>query len=142
MEPENVTIHTLALKKGSTLMERGGSLPSGAEVAEMLDFSREILIRRGYRPYYLYRQKYMSGALENVGWAKPGTENLYNIIMMEELQTVVSVGGGGVTKLVDYAAGRIVRLPNPKYPHDYLTSLEKVLAQKEELIRFYGSELP
>ena len=142
MEPENVTIHTLALKKGSTLMERGGSLPSGAEVAEMLDFSREILIRRGYRPYYLYRQKYMSGALENVGWAKPGTENLYNIIMMEELQTVVSVGGGGVTKLVDYAAGRIVRLPNPKYPHDYLTSLKKVLAQKEELIRFYGSELP
>ena len=84
----------------------------------------------------------MSGALENVGWAKPGTENLYNIIMMEELQTVVSVGGSGVTKLVDYAAGRIVRLPNPKYPHDYLTSLEKVLAQKEELIRFYGSELP
>ena len=142
MEPENVTIHTLALKKGSTLMERGGSLPSGAEVAEMLDFSREILIRRGYRPNYLYRQKYMSGALENVGWAKPGTENLYNIIMMEELQTVVSVGGGGVTKLVDYAAGRIVRLPNPKYPHDYLTSLKKVLAQKEELIRFYGSELP
>ena len=108
----------------------------------MLDFSREILIQRGYRPYYLYRQKYMSGALENVGWAKPGTENLYNIIMMEELQTVVSVGGGGVTKLVDHAAGRIVRLPNPKYPHDYLTLREKVLAQKEELVRFYGPAVP
>lgn len=142
MEPENITVHTLALKKGSALMERGGSLPSGAEVAEMLDFSREILIQRGYRPYYLYRQKYMSGALENVGWAKPGTENLYNIIMMEELQTVVSVGGGGVTKLVDHAAGRIVRLPNPKYPHDYLTLREKVLAQKEELVRFYGPAVP
>ena len=142
MEPENVTIHTLALKKGSALMERGVSLPSGAEVAEMLDFSREILIQRGYRPYYLYRQKYMSGALENVGWAKPGTENLYNIIMMEELQTVVSVGGGGATKLVDHAAGRIVRLPNPKYPHDYLTLREKVLAQKEELVRFYGPAVP
>ncbi len=142
MEPENVTIHTLALKKGSTLMEQGGSLPSGAEVAGMLDFSREVLIQRGYRPYYLYRQKYMSGALENVGWAKPGTENLYNIIMMEELQTVVSVGGGGVTKLVDHAAGRIVRLPNPKYPHDYLALREKVLAQKEELIRFYGPAVP
>ena len=139
MEPENITVHTLALKKGSALMERGGSLPSGAEV---LDFSREILIQRGYRPYYLYRQKYMSGALENVGWAKPGTENLYNIIMMEELQTVVSVGGGGVTKLVDHAAGRIVRLPNPKYPHDYLTLREKVLAQKEELVRFYGPAVP
>ena len=56
--------------------------------------------------------------------------------MMEELQTVVSIGGGGVTKLVDPAAGRIVRLPNPKYPQDYLTSLEKVLAQKREIISF------
>lgn len=116
MEPENITVHTLALKKGSALMERGGSLPSGAEVAEMLDFSREILIQRGYRPYYLYRQKYMSGALENVGWAKPGTENLYNIIMMEELQTVVSVGGGGVTKLVDHAAGGSSACPTPSTP--------------------------
>ena len=118
MDPENVTVHTLALKKGSTLMERGDLLPSGA-------------------PYYLYRQKYMSGSLENVGWAKPGKESLYNIIMMEELQTVVSIGGGGVTKLVDPAAGKILRLPNPKYPHDYLAMLDKVLAQKGEIAAFY-----
>ena len=102
----------------------------------MLEFSLSALRGRGYAPYYLYRQKYMSGSLENVGWALPGQENLYNIIMMEELQTVVSIGGGGVTKLVDPAAGRIVRLPNPKYPQDYLTSLEKVLAQKREIISF------
>lgn len=80
----------------------------------------------------------MSGSLENVGWAKPGTESLYNIVMMEELQTVVSIGGGGVTKLVDPAAGRILRLPNPKYPHDYLAARDKILSQKDEIVSFYG----
>ena len=136
MEPENVTVHTLALKKGSTLMERRDLMPSGEEVARMLDYSLDALREKGYAPYYLYRQKYMSGSLENVGWAKPGTDSLYNIVMMEELQTVVSIGGGGITKLVDPAAGRIVRLPNPKYPHDYLATLEKVLAQKGEILNF------
>ena len=137
LEPENVTVHTLALKKGSRLMEEGGALPSGEETARMLDFSRETLRGAGYLPYYLYRQKYMSGSLENVGWCLPGKESVYNIIMMEELQTVVSIGGGGVTKLVDRKNGRIVRLPNPKYPHDYLTSRDKILAQKDEIAAFY-----
>ena len=137
LKPENVTVHTLALKKGSRLMEEGGALPSGEETARMLDFSRDTLRGAGYLPYYLYRQKYMSGSLENVGWCLPGKESVYNIIMMEELQTVVSIGGGGVTKLVDRKNGRIVRLPNPKYPHDYLSSRNKILAQKDEIAAFY-----
>ena len=103
-----------------------------------MEKTRARLAAAGYRPYYLYRQKYMSGSLENVGWAKPGTESLYNIVMMEELQTVVSIGGGGVTKLVDPAAGRILRLPNPKYPHDYLAARDKILSQKDEIVSFYG----
>ena len=133
--PENVTVHTLALKKGSRLMEEGGALPSGEEVTRMLDFSREMLTTNGYIPYYLYRQKYMSGSLENVGWARPGRESLYNIVMMEELQTVVSLGAGGVTKLI--GDGTILRLTNPKYPHDYLSGLDKVLSQKAEISTFY-----
>ena len=137
MAPENVTVHTLALKKGSALMETGGQLPSGEEVARMLDWSREILTTKGYIPYYLYRQKYMSGALENVGWAKPGTESLYNIVMMEELHTVISLGAGGVTKLT--GGGKILRLTNPKYPQDYLSGLDKVLGQKKEIKDFYLS---
>ena len=136
LDPENVTVHTLALKKGSTLMERGDVIPGGPVVEQMLDYSLDALRGKGYAPYYLYRQKYMSGSLENVGWAKPGTESLYNIVMMEELQTVLSVGGGGVTKLI--RDGKIVRLPNPKYPHDYLSSREKILAQKDEIAAFYG----
>ena len=137
LRPENVTVHTLALKKGSRLMEEGGALPSGEKTARMLDFSRDTLREAGFLPYYLYRQKYMSGSLENVGWCLPGKESVYNIIMMEELQTVVSIGGGGVTKLVDRKNGRIVRLPNPKYPHDYLSSRNKILAQKDEIAAFY-----
>ena len=137
LAPENVTVHTLALKKGSRLMEEGGPLPGGEETARMLDFSREILREAGYLPYYLYRQKYMSGSLENVGWCLPGKESVYNIVMMEELQTVVSLGGGGVTKLVDRDSGRILRLPNPKYPHDYLTARDKIFAQKDEIAAFY-----
>ena len=136
MGAENVTVHTLALKKGSRLMEDGGALPDGGEVAGMLDWSREILTARGYLPYYLYRQKYMSGSLENVGWARPGTGSLYNIVMMEELHTVVSLGAGGVTKLIG-GGGKLLRLTNPKYPQDYLSGLDKVLGQKEEIRAFY-----
>jgi len=135
MGPENITVHTLALKRGSALMEQRRNLPGGGEVAIMLDFSRERLTTEGYFPYYLYRQKYMSGSLENVGWARPDTESLYNIVMMEELHTVVSLGAGGVTKLV--GSGNILRLTNPKYPQDYLSSLDKVLGQKAEIGAFY-----
>ena len=135
MDPENITVHTLALKKGSTLMETGGPLPGGGEVARMLDWSRQILTTNGYIPYYLYRQKYMSGSLENVGWARPGAESLYNIVMMEELHTVVSLGAGGVTKLI--RDGTILRLTNPKYPQDYLSGLDKVLGQKAEIGKFF-----
>ena len=136
--PENITVHTLALKKGSTLMERGGALPSGEETAHMLDFSREKLSAAGYLPYYLYRQKYMSGSLENVGWAVPGTESLYNIVMMEELHTVISLGGGGVTKLIEPNSGKILRLTNPKYPHDYLSAREKLAQQRGEIAAFFA----
>ena len=136
LRPENVTVHTLALKKGSRLMEEGGALPSGEETARMLDFSRDTLREAGFLPYYLYRQKYMSGSLENVGWCLPGKESVYNIIMMEELQTVLSLGAGGVTKLVDPSTGKICRLSNPKYPKEYLDSWEKLSADKLSAARF------
>ena len=137
LAPNNITIHTLALKKGSRLMEgeHAGTLPSGEEVVKMLDYSRERLTTKGYIPYYLYRQKYMSGSLENVGWAKDTFESLYNIIMMEELHTVVSLGAGGVTKLI--RGGTILRRTNPKYPQDYLSGMDKVLGQKAEIKTFY-----
>ncbi len=133
LSPENITVHTLALKKGATLMEHPEALPTDEAVERMLNAAWETLRRNGYSPYYLYRQKYMSGSFENVGWAKPGAVSRYNIIMMEELQTVVALGGGGVTKLVDPATGKLTRLNNPKYPQEYLRDIDKICQEKETL---------
>ena len=106
----------------------------------MLDFSIEALHGNGFRPYYLYRQKYMSGALENLGWTQPGRESLYNIVMTEELQSVLSLGAGGVTKLIRPGGQEILRLANPKYPQDYLSAREKILGQKAELSAFFQGQ--
>ena len=133
MAPENVTVHTLALKKGSRIMAEGGGLPSPGEVSAMLDYAWETLRGAGYTPYYLYRQKYMSGGFENVGWCRPGGESLYNICMMEELHTILSLGAGGVTKLIDPGAGSLVRLSNPKYPKEYIDHIDAIVAQKEDI---------
>ena len=138
--PENVTVHTLALKKGARLMEQGrDALPSGESVSDMLSYAWRTLRQQGQRPYYLYRQKYMSGAFENIGWSQPGRESLYNICMMEELHTILSVGGGGVTKLVNPRTGRIVRLANPKYPQEYLRQHSRVLEDKQHVADFYAA---
>ena len=139
LRPENITVHTLAMKKGSRLMEEGGGLPSGAAVADMLDFAWAALRGAGQRPYYLYRQKYMSGSFENVGWCRPGAESLYNICMMEELHTIVSLGGGGVTKLVDRATGYIERLANAKYPQEYIQKIDAICADKGRVAQFYAA---
>lgn len=129
--PENITVHTLALKRGSRLMDGGGVCPPPEAVAGMLDYGWQALRQAGYAPYYLYRQKYMSGGFENVGWCLPGTASRYNISMMEELNTVLSLGAGGVTKRIDPAAGSLVRLGNPKYPKEYIEQIETVLEKKE-----------
>lgn len=136
MGPENVTVHTLALKKGSRLTEEGGALPPAGDVEAMLALAAERLRGAGYAPYYLYRQKYMSGSFENVGWAKPGAVCAYNIVMMEELQSVLSLGAGGITKLVDPERRKIVRLNNPKYAKEYLDRWEDVAADKRAAADF------
>lgn len=133
LAPENITVHTLAMKKGSRLMAEGGGRPDGEAVSAMLDYAWETLRDMGYVPYYLYRQKYMSGGFENVGWCLPGTESLYNVCMMEELHTILSLGSGGVTKLIDTRAGSLKRLSNPKYPKEYIEHIDDIIAQKEEI---------
>jgi oxygen-independent coproporphyrinogen-3 oxidase len=134
LDPENVTVHTLALKKGSRLMQEESRLPGGEAVAQMLDYAWAALRQAGYRPYYLYRQKFMSGSFENVGWCKPGFESLYNICMMEELHTVLSLGAGGVTKVIDPRAGSLVRIANPKYPKEYIDQIETAVKAKEGIL--------
>ena len=84
------------------------------------------------KPYYLYRQKYMSGSFENVGWSREGLDCLYNIYMMEELHTIVSLGGGGMNK-VNLPDGTLQRFHNPKFPEQYIEMIDSVCRQKEEL---------
>jgi oxygen-independent coproporphyrinogen-3 oxidase len=136
LAPENITVHTLALKRGAALTGGGfaAPLPDGAQVADMLDYAWVRLAQAGYKPYYLYRQKFMSGGLENVGWCRPGCESVYNICMMEELQSILSLGAGGVTKWVDPRRGSIRRRANPKYPQDYLALIDQICKEKEEIL--------
>ena len=126
--PENITVHTLALKNGSRLAENPQVLPSGEAVGHMVDYAGKALREAGYEPYYLYRQKYMSGGFENVGWARPGTINLYNIIMMEELAPVIAMGAGGSTKITA-ADGSVRRQVNPKYPKEYIERIDTIVGE-------------
>lgn len=138
MNPSNITVHTLALKKGADLFENRQKLPSRQEVAQMLDYSRERLTQAGYKPYYLYRQKYMSGNYENIGWSRDNRDCLYNIYMMEELHPIISLGGGGMTK-INLAENKLERFHNPKFPEQYIEQFDKVLQQKSDLCQLLKS---
>ena len=137
LAPENVTVHTLSRKRGSNLMAQDAPIPDGAAVGEMLDFAGTVLPRAGYAPYYLYRQKFMSGGFENVGWTRPGQENLYNICIMEELCSILAMGGGASTKLVRPNGGRLERHIDPKYPTEYIANIDRICAAKAELEAFF-----
>lgn len=138
LAPENVTVHTLSLKRGSGLTLAGRPLPEAGEVRAMLDEAMERLAGSGYAPYYLYRQKNMAGGFENVGWTKPGSENLYNICIMEELCSILAMGAGGSTKLVANGGKRIKRFIAPKYPQEYINAAPGFAAGKERIGEFYG----
>ena len=137
LAPENITVHTLALKKGSRILLEGLPIPSAEDVAAMLDYADPALREKGFAPYYLYRQKYMSGSFENVGWCISGAEGLYNIYIMEELHSILSLGAGGSTKMVDAKRNRIERVFHPKFPLEYIQRPEKLTGNLEAFRRFH-----
>ena len=128
LDPENITVHTLTLKRASRIV-MDQQADDYADVAAMLE-KCSLLPAAGYRPYYLYRQKNTLQNLENVGWSKPGKEGFYNIYIMEEVQTILSAGAGGSTKLVDAAGHRMQRIFNFKYPNEYIQRFDEVLERK------------
>ena len=130
--PSNITVHTLALKKGAALFSSRAPLPPQEAVAAMLAGAEDALRDNGYEPYYLYRQKYMSGSFENTGWCRPGYTGLYNIYMMEELHTILSLGGGGMNK-INLPEEKLARYHNPKIPQDYISRIDTILQQKDEI---------
>ena len=136
LRAENITVHTLSIKRAARLNHGGeGALQSDA--AEMVSYATERLLECGYRPYYLYRQKNMADNQENIGWALPGKESLYNIYIMEEVQTIIALGAGGSTKLVDAKTGRLERVFNYKYPTEYLAGFDEIIRRKQQIKEFY-----
>ena len=132
LAPTNVTVHTLALKKGAARSWTQAQLPGRQTVRDMLAEAARQLRAAGFAPYYLYRQKYTTGGFENTGWCREGYPGLYNIYMMEELHTILSLGGGGMTK-VQLAPGQLERFHNPKSPQDYIARADELPRQKDEI---------
>lgn len=120
LSPDNITVHTLALKHGSVLKEQnyGGA----SDVSKMVEYSRERLYEAGYVPYYMYRQKYMAENLENVGYCKPNTPCLYNIGIMEEISDILACGTNAISKRILSSENRIERSANAK---DVITYIER-----------------
>ncbi len=133
LNPENITVHALSIKRASELMARR-SLGDGELCERMIKYSTERLMNSGYSPYYLYRQKNQLGNQENIGWTIGGYAGIYNINIMEEVQTILSVGAGGTTKLVlsKGDGDRLNRFFNPKYPLEYIKHFDTVLLRKQE----------
>ena len=136
---DNVTVHTLALKKGSRILLEGLPIPGPEDVAAMLDYAAPALRKAGYSPYYLYRQKYMSGSFENTGWCRPGAECWYNVQIMSELCSILSFGAGGSTKMVEPGTNHIERVFNLKYPKEYTERPEKAAVNQAAFAAFYES---
>ncbi len=134
LSPESLTVHTLCIKHASLLHLWEHQLPDGEGVAEMVRCGQREAAARGMRPYYLYRQKYMAGNLENVGYSLPGMENLYNIGMMEENANVLAMGAGGISKKVNTRTGRILRAPNVSNVEEYITRTDEMIRRKEAML--------
>lgn len=137
LSPSNVTVHCLSVKRSSTLVYNGSAKynPSGKVVSDMLGYSHERLLRNGYKPYYMYRQSKMAGNNENVGWAKSSFESYYNMFIMEEIQTILALGAGASTKLVN--GDKIERIFNYKYPYEYINGFDEVLKRKQKIYDFF-----
>lgn len=131
---ENITIHTLSVKRGSRLRENDpGYYRQNAEtVRAMLDLSREMLSSAGYRPYYIYRQKHQIGALENVGWCLPDRHSIYNIRIMEDKQTVIGLGAGAVGKVYHPAGDRLERIANVSNYKIYSERFDEMISRKND----------
>ena len=133
LRPESLTVHTLAIKRSSRLSLESHPLPDGDMAARMVEAGRETALSLGMVPYYLYKQKYMAGNLENTGYALPGHACLYNVDIMEETSHILAMGAGGISKRIFPEEGHIERAPNVSNIHDYLTRTDEMIQRKRDL---------
>ena len=140
LDPESLTVHALSIKRRARMESQ---YTKGEEVHKMIDLAAQAAMRAGLEPYYLYRQKSIAGNFENVGYAKSGKEGIYNILTMEEVQSIYGLGAGADTKVVsDHAVpnparggkpGNILRCSNVKDVEEYIRNVEEMVRRKEQL---------
>lgn len=137
LQPENLTLHTLALKRGSTMAEKEGKSMEMriSQVEEGVKLFSHMLYEAGYIPYYLYRQKYMRGDMENTGFSKLDHFCIYNIQMIEERQTIIGIGGGSASKFVNPIDWSLTSIYNPKDPKTYLNVMQELANRKVDKLR-------
>jgi oxygen-independent coproporphyrinogen-3 oxidase len=133
LHPESLTVHTLAIKRSSRMSLENHPLPDGDMTARMVELGRETARSMGMKPYYLYRQKYMAGNLENTGYALPGHACLYNVDIMEETSHILAMGAGGISKRIFPEEGHIERAPNVSDIGHYLARVDEMISRKQEL---------
>ena len=139
LDPENVTVHTLSMKRASNLTKSQTvfDLKEGETAAKMVDYARMKLIEHGIKPYYMYRQSKTVGNLENVGYAKQGYEGLYNVYIMDETHTILACGASAVIKLREIGGDNIERIFNYKYPYEYIEKFNDIIDRKQKILEFY-----
>jgi len=138
LAPDNLTVHTLAVKRASRMNEEGEGAKMlledpralARQMDDMIASSAALAQRMGLEPYYMYRQKNMAGNFENVGYSLPGKEGLYNIEIMEERQNILAFGAGGVSKIYEPAINRISRIPNVKTAPEYISRIDEMISRK------------
>lgn len=139
LAPENITVHSLALKRSSDLAAAGTEVKDGNTAKKMLGYAQNTLTENGYLPYYMYRQSKCVGNLENVGWSRNGKHCLYNVFMMEECHTVLAAGAGAVTRLKAPHGDHIERIFNFKYPFEYVSRFDELIDRKDRIKEFYSA---
>ncbi|MBP3434890.1 MAG: radical SAM protein, partial [Clostridia bacterium] len=138
LSPESVTVHTLSMKRAANLtLQKRANYRAADEAARMVAHTAQLLPAHGYRSYYLYRQSRTVGNQENVGWAKPGSEGLYNVYIMDETHTILGCGAGAVSKLKQPGTDYLERVFNYKFPYEYNADLQEMLKRKDAVRTFY-----
>ena len=132
LNPANITVHTLYMKKGSALKQGGYDNTDFETASKMVDYAYSKLTESGYEPYYMYRQKYTSGNLENVGYAKPNKACIYNVDIMEEDTSIIANGANAISKKWDKKLNLITRCANYKEPLEYVKHIDEMMKRQHD----------
>ena len=138
LDPDSITVHSLAVKRAARLNMFKDQYQELTFVnsCEIMDMTARYAMQKGLFPYYLYRQKNMAGNFENVGYARPGKEGIYNILIMEEKQSILALGAGASTKVV--AGEKIDRIENVKDIRSYISRIDEMIERKQQGFLKYG----